>query len=112
MIGHVIFPKKRFYKETHDVKYSRPHLATIIPRYIPPGKDYAPNVFINKNGKYLLVRIAIQKGVHVMSNIMSNMKKQTLMDHDSWKFPELQMLQYMTSVQLVELRPIHLVPME
>ena len=42
---------------------------------------------------------------------MYNLKKMTFYDHDLRNFPKIHMSNYMTSVQLVEGRPIQLVPM-
>ena len=60
-----------------------------LPGYISLRSDDATNVVILKNAKYLLVKSAIPKGVHIMVDILPNLKKLTLADHDLQKFPEL-----------------------
>ena len=84
----------------------------MFPGYISPRKDKAPHVTISKNAKYPLVKPTIPKGVHVADEILPNLKKMGIVDHDMLKFPKLAMSQYMTSVRENEDETIHLVPME
>ena len=42
--------------------------------YAPPKPDDAPKIIINKNARYPLVELNVQKGVQVMKNILPNMK--------------------------------------
>ena len=84
----------------------------MVPGYILLRIDDAPCLDIIKNSKYPLVKLVVLKGIHVMTNILSNMNKMGFVDHDLWKFPELAMSWYMTFVRETEGGPIHLVPME
>ena len=63
----------------------------MLPGYIPLRIDDAPFLDIIKNSKYPLVKLAVLKGIHVMTNILSNMKKMGFVYHDMGKFHELDM---------------------
>ena len=54
----------------------------------------------------------ISKGVHVMADIMSNLKKLTFSNHDLRKFPKLHMSKYMMLVKLMEFGTLWLLPMD
>ena len=95
----VIHPEQRF-KFAHDVEASGSGSATVLPSYIPPRRDDAPNITIHKNSKYHLVKPVIPPGVYVTIDIMPNLKKLTFTNRNLRKFPELWISQYMTSVQV------------
>ena len=85
-------------KSTHDAEELGSGSVTMLLGYIPLRTNEAPSFTINKNDKYPLAKLAIMKGVHVEKNILSNKKKMGFIDHDLWKFHELDMLWYMTYV--------------
>ena len=73
-------------KVTHDVEASGLIFVTLGTWYIPLQKDDALHVQIKKKSKYVLVEKVIPKGIHVSGNIMPNLKKLSLFDHDLMKY--------------------------
>ena len=69
-------------KAPHDVEASGSGLETMFREYIPPRTEEAPHVTISKNSKYTLVKPTIPKEVHVMANILMNLKSMGFVDHD------------------------------
>ena len=61
----------------------------ILHEYIPSRKDDSPTILIHKNAKYPLVKLDIPKGMHLMEDILPNLKKHSFADHDLWKFLEI-----------------------
>ena len=83
--GHRTIHQKRT-KSSCDAKESGSRSETMFPGYIPLRKYEAHHVTINNNSKYARVNPSISKEVHVMTNILLNLKKMGFVNHDLWNF--------------------------
>lgn len=94
-----------------DSKPTRSGSSILFPNYVSSRTLEAPKVIICKNANYLLVKLAIPKGVNVKTNIIPNLKNVEFIDHDLCKFPKLVMNRYMCNVLDTQDGIIHMVLM-
>ena len=85
--------------------------ATMLPPYNILRTNDTPKIRITNNARFPLVSYSVPTRVRVMHSIHPNLKKMIFVDHDRWKFPDLEMDKYMVTVKDTKNGPMHLVPM-
>ena len=70
-----------------DVEETGAGSTNLLHDYVPPSPIEKPKVTVGKNARYQLVRMTIPKGVHVMMDIIPNLKNMRFIDHHLQNFP-------------------------